>query len=146
MKIQQDIIKKILIHSSDEAIELVRTDTLWSITGNDTLVVRKQSIDNFFNNVLNIEVEQIMTQKKEKWSAYNIDDSTGTHLAIIDWNDNTVGYFVFGRSIKDYARCYARVNDKEEVYLLNQNFMYFLQTSPQYWGEVKKENLPEKDL
>ena len=50
IEIQKDIIKKILIHSSDESIELVRKDTLWSIAGNDTLVVRQQSIDNFCVN------------------------------------------------------------------------------------------------
>ena len=144
MEIQQDIIKKILIHSSEEAIELVRKDTIWSIAGNDTLIMKQQSIDNFFNNVLNIEIEQIMTQKKEKWLAYNIDDSTGTHLAILDWNDNTVGYFVFGRSNSDYSRCYVRGTNSDNVFLTNKNVMYHLQTSPTYWGEPPKEDIPEE--
>ena len=37
-----------------------------------------------------------MTKKENKWSTYNVDEALGTHLAIIDYNDNTIGYYVFG--------------------------------------------------
>ena len=87
-----------------------------------------------------------MTEKEEKWGAFNIGDSTGTHLALIDYNGNTLSYFVFGRSNSDYARCYVRKNQEQEVHLVNQNLMYFLQTSPQYWGEVEKASLPKENL
>jgi len=103
-------------------------------------------LTSLFDKVLNLESETIMTTNKEKWYKYNVDDSLGIHLALVDFDQNTLGYYVFGRSSSDYARCYVRVDDKDEVHLVNQNLMYFLQTRPQYWGEVEKESLPQEDL
>ena len=91
---QKDDIKKILIQSGSDAIELMRKDSSWVITGIDTLVIKEKSISNFFDNFLTLETQTLMTQKQEKWSTYSVDDSTGTHVALVNWNDETVGYFV----------------------------------------------------
>ena len=63
----------------------------------------------------------LMTQKEEKWPTYNVDDTTGTHLALVDLDDNTIGYYVFGNSSSDYSRCYVRSNEIPNVYLTNNN-------------------------
>ena len=142
--ISENDIKKILIQANQEAIELIKVDTTWSISGNDTLVVKDRSISQFFDKVLNLKLETLMTTKQEKWETYNISDSLGTHLALVGWNDETVGYYVFGRSNSDYARCYVRTDQSSDVYLTNENIVYSLQTSPTYWGEKPVENIPEE--
>ena len=43
---------KFLIQNGKEAIELARIDTMWRISGNDTLEVKSQSMDNLFDKVL----------------------------------------------------------------------------------------------
>mgnify|MGYP001182556706 CR=1 FL=1 len=140
--IEKEQIKKILIQSSGEAIELLRVDTTWAISGHDSLILKQDLINSFFDRVLTLESETIMTTNEAKWNTYNVDDSLGTHLALVDFNDNTIGYYVFGRSNSDYARCYVRTKKSSDVHLANQNVMYNLQVRPQYWGETIKEELP----
>ena len=82
-----------------------------------------------------------MTKNENKWSTYNVDDSLGTHLAIIDYNDNTIGYYVFGKSNSDYMLCYVRKNKFPEVHLANNNVMYNLQVKPEYWGEKPAQDI-----
>ena len=83
-----------------------------------------------------------MTTNSEKWIKYNIDDNLGTRLTFIDFNNDTLGIFVFGRSSSDFSRCYIRFNDNPDVHLVNQNIMYNLQTRPEYWGEkITEETL-----
>tara|TARA_B100001964_G_C14135803_1_gene555096 strand:+ start:419 stop:961 length:543 start_codon:yes stop_codon:yes gene_type:complete len=135
-------INKILIQSRGEAIEISRADTSWAIAGNDTLSIKQELLTSFFDRVLNLESERVMTKNEQKWPTYNVDDSLGTHLALVDFNENTIGYYVFGRSSSDYSRCYVRINESPAVHLTNQNVMYNLQTRPQHWGEVLKEELP----
>ena len=36
-------------------------------------------------------------------------------------NNNKIGYYVFGRSKKDWKHNYVRINQKPHVYLTNQN-------------------------
>ena len=142
--INKDSIQKILIQSNEEVLELVKNDTLWSISSHDTLNIKEQSLNNFFDKILNLELETTMTEKEEKWGAFNIGDSTGTHLALIDYNGNTLSYFVFGRSNSDYARCYVRTSNSSNVYLASENVMYIMTTNPNYWGEKPKENIPSE--
>ena len=126
-------INKIIIQTGQEAIEIIRIDSVWNISGYDSLIINEQSLNTLFNSVFNLKIQNLMTQKQDKWMKFNVDDSTGTHLALIDINDNTIGYYVFGRSNSDYSRCYVRTSNNN-VYLANENIMHSLQTRPDFWG------------
>ncbi len=140
---------KFLIQKGEEAIELARADTTWRISGNDTLEIKSQSMNNLFDKVLKVNRGTIISENPEKYGKYSVDDSTGTHLAVIDSKGETVGYYVFGRSKSDYSRAYVRVGSDPKVYLADQNVIYMLQTRPTYWGEKQKEEvhlLPPEDI
>ena len=140
LNIKEECLKKIIIQSGQEAIELIKEDSVWNIVGNDTLKIKEQAINRFFDIASKIEIQNTMTSKKEKWSKYNVDDSSGVHLALIDMDDKTIDYYVFGRSKTDFARCYVRINQENEVYLLSENIIYNLQSNPTFWGEVLPQN------
>ena len=133
---------KFLIQNREEAIELFRVDTMWRIFDNDTLEIKSRSMDNLFDKVLKVNRGTIISENPEKYRKYSVDDSTGTHLAVINSKGETVGYYVFGRSKSDYSRSYVRVGDDPKVYLADLNVTYMLQTRPTYWGEKPKEEIP----
>ena len=135
MNIEEKDLKKIIIQSGQEAIEIIKEDSIWTIAGNDTLKIKEQVVDLFFDITSKVEIQNVMTTKKENWSKYNVDDSSGVHLALIGWDDKTINYYVFGRSQTDFARCYVKINQKNEVYLLSENIIYNLQSNPTFWGE-----------
>ena len=133
---------KVLIQTGEEAVELARVDTIWRISGNDTLVIKPRSIENLFDKVLKANRGTIISENLEKYGKYSVDDSTGTHLAVINSEGKTVGYYVFGRSKSDYSRSYIRIGDDPKVYLVDQNVTYMLSTRETYWGEKPKEEVP----
>jgi len=133
-----DDVSRFLIQNKTDAIELSRQDSIWVISGNDTLIVKPQSIDNFLDKVLLVETGTLVSKNPEKWSKYSVDDSTGTHLALIDADGNTMEYAVFGRSKSDYTRNYVRTHKDPQVYLTNLSILHYLSTSLIYWGEAPK--------
>jgi len=136
--VEGDNVSRFLIQNKTNAIELSRQDSTWVISGNDTLVVKLQSIDNFLDKVLLVETGTLVSKNPEKWSKYSVDDSTGTHLALINAEGKTMEYAVFGRSKSDYARNYVRTHKDPQVHLTNTSILHYLSTSPTYWGEVPK--------
>ena len=140
MNFEEKNLKKIIIQSGKDAIEIIKKDTLWSIAGHDTLKIKDQVIKRFFDIASKIEIQNLMTSKKEKWSKYSVDDSSGVHLALVDLNNDTINYYVFGRSKTDFARCYVRTNQENEVFLLSENIVYALQLNPTFWGEPLQQN------
>ena len=103
-------------------------------------------MDNLFDKVLKVNRGTIISENPEKYGKYSVDDSTGTHLAVIDSKGETVGYYVFGRSKSDYSRSYIRIGDDPNVYLADQNVTYMLSTRETYWGEKPKEEVPPPPL
>ena len=87
-----------------------------------------------------------ISENPEKYGKYSVDDSTGTHLAVINSEGKTVGYYVFGRSKSDYSRSYIRIGDDPKVYLVDQNVTYMLSTRETYWGEKPKEEVPPQPV
>ena len=135
---------KFLIQQGEEAVELARVDTTWKISGNDTLIIKSRSIDNLFDKVLKVNRGTIISENPDNYRKYSLDDSTGTHLAVINSKGETVGYYIFGRSKSDYSRSYVRVGDDPKVYLADQNVIYMLSIRETYWGEKpKEESLPQ---
>ena len=132
---------KILIQKENDAIELIRMDTTWKISGNDTLIIKQRSLDNFFDNVLKVNRETIISEDPTKYDKYSITDSLGTHLALINSIGDTSAYYVFGQSRSDYSRSYVRINIDPRVYLANQNVIYMLSTQENYWGEKQTEEI-----
>ena len=56
---------KFLIQKGEEAIELARVDTMWRISGNDTLEVKSRSMDNLFDKVLKVNRGTIISENNK---------------------------------------------------------------------------------
>jgi hypothetical protein len=142
---KSDIVK-ILIQSGENAIQIEKQDTTWNIAGSDTLVIRQNRVDDLFDKVLEVKRTTIRSKKESNWINYSVDDSTGTHLVLLDISDNTIGYYVFGRSKSDWAHNFVRLRNENEnkdvlknVYETSESVIHYLNTSETYWGEKPKE-------
>ena len=144
---EHNIINKLLIQNGSSAIEISKnSDSTWSISGNDTLTIKSQSIDNFFNKVLSLKKTTLISSNPNKYTKYSIDDSSGTHLAIINSDGESMGHYIFGRSKSDFSRNYVRVGHDPNVYLTNQNIIHLISTNETYWGEIPKVEIPQSSL
>ena len=146
-------VHKILLYKGNESVELVKENDQWVIFGNDSLMVRENRIDDFFNKVLNTKKETLVLDNKERWHVLSVDDSLGTHLELYNNNDKKVGYYVFGRSSKDWKHNYVRIGNKSNVYLTDQNIVNNLNPRANFWGEKPKpiesdslQILPENNI
>jgi hypothetical protein len=131
-----DNISKFIFEKDGVMLTLTKADTIWSIAGHDTLVVKADRISSLLNQALDVERETVMTQKKDNWSKYSVDDLAGTHVKIYDASDALLTHAVFGQSTSDWSRNYVRVGEGPEVYLTNTSVIYQFSTGPTYWGQT----------
>ena len=137
-------ITRIYVQKNDEELELVKVDTLWTITNHDSLNVKNSIINNFFDDIEGISREESPVSTNPKnWSKYSVDDSAGTHLTLYGLNDKELGRYVLGRSKTNWSQNAIRINDGSSVYLTTKNILHRLQTKPTYWGEKPKP--PEEE-
>tara|TARA_B100000949_G_scaffold205947_1_gene196337 strand:- start:605 stop:1225 length:621 start_codon:yes stop_codon:yes gene_type:complete len=123
-------------------ISMQRKDTTWQITGNDSLLIQANRINDVENKVLTIKRESVVSKKPSKWKSFNVDDSLGTKITFYGFNDEVLGEAIFGRSKSDWQRSYVRLIGEDNVYMTNENVINSLQMRPTFWGK-KPPPLPE---
>ena len=116
-------------------IALQRKDTTWQITGNDSLLIQANRINDVENKILNIKRESVVSKKPSKWKSFNVDDSLGTKITFYGFNDEVLGEAIFGRSKSDWQRSYVRLIGENNVYMTNENVINRLQARPTFWGK-----------
>ncbi len=138
-----DDIARVVITKNRDRLELVKVDTTWQITGHDTLVIKRRSVENLFTKALMVKKGTVLSENPEKWNKYSVDDSTGTHVYLFNFSDEDMGHFVFGSSKADYSRNNLRIPGDNSVYQTDQNVVWNLSTRPNYWGQKPKPPEPE---
>ena len=144
-EIEKKDIFNIDISKADENISLFFDGQNWSIDGNDTLVVKENTVDGFFNSVLKVKRTSMVSKNKNNWDKFNVGDSTGTNLVLRDYNNEILSKIIVGSSKAEWSSSNIRINDEVEVYQTNENISWQLNTSPTYWGEVPKPDTTSTD-
>lgn len=137
LNLEKKLITKIIISANDDALELNVKDSLWSISGNDSLVMKPNKVEDLLSSLASLKTMHTVTTKEEKWKIYGVDAPSGTHLALVGNGGNTLAYYVFGQA-NEYNKCYVRTDKNMEVYLLDSNIMFQLRTDPNFWGQIPK--------
>ena len=78
--LKRDDVFQFQITKGNESVSLTFNGESWSIDGNDTLLVKENTINGFFNNVLKVKRTSLVSKNAKNWDKYNVGDSTGTCL------------------------------------------------------------------
>ena len=141
---KNETIHRFLIIDKEDSLELVKNDTIWTITKADTLITKKNQIDNLYNRILMVKKEFVVSENPNKWSTYGVTDSLGKRFIYYDGNDRQIGDFIFGNEGQDYQHNYIREYDDESVFRSNDNVFFLLNTNPSYWGKKPVKTKPEQ--
>ena len=133
---------RIKLSEDKKEIELIKTDTTWSFSNSDSLVVKENQVDKIFDRLLKVEKEILITSKEEKWEKFGVDDSLARHITVYDENDNEMLHYLFGNSGQDWQHNYIRKHGSSDVYRTNDNVFFLLNTNSTYWGEKPPEPKP----
>ena len=138
------LLSKIIILKNNDGIELEKVDSVWNINGHDSLVIKSQSLDNFFEKTLEVKINSISISNNPKdLSIYSLDDSLGVNLILLDKSGNTLVNSIFGISSSNYYSSFYRDYNSEVVYKTNSNIINYLTTNPNYWGEKPTQDIPD---
>ncbi len=134
--IERDDIFGIEIHELSDSISLSFNGDTWSIDDHDSLTVKENTINSFFEKILDLKRTTLISRNSSKWDKFMVGDSTGTHLIFLDYNNESIGKIIVGRSNAEWSSSNIRIGDAIEVYQSNENISWQLNTSPTHWGEV----------
>lgn len=134
----QGAILVIELWTKDDTLRIERIGEGWKIAGHDTLEIRPNRMDTFFDKALKVKKETLVSTNPEKWAKYSVDDSTGTHIKLVNAAGTDLIYAVFGRSASDWSHNYVRIEGVDGVYLTDASVMHMMYPRATYWGEKPK--------
>jgi hypothetical protein len=143
--INREDIFSIDISKADENVSLFFDGQSWTIDGNDSLIVKENTLNSFFDNVLKVKRTSMVSKNKNNWDKFNVGDSSGTILVLSDHNNEKLSKVIVGSSKAEWSSSNIRINDEVAVYQTNENISWQLNTSPTFWGEVPKADTTAVD-
>lgn len=141
----QGDIQTIELWTKDDTLKIERDGEKWTIVGHDTLAMRPNRMDTFLDQALKVKKETLVSKNPEKWATYSVDDSSGTHVKLLNASGSEMIHAVFGRSTSDWSHNYVRVEGEELVYLTDSSVMHMMYPRATYWGEVPVLEEEEED-
>jgi hypothetical protein len=132
--IDQEELSRFVIREGEQWVEVTRGDTAWVLTGHEDRKLRQWRIDSFFNTVLPVERESMISSNPDKWGEFGV-DSTGRFLEIYDQKDRLAGNVVVGRSATTWQSSYIREAGDNEVYMTRGSIYHLLSADTTYWLE-----------
>lgn len=123
----------------NDSLTLVFDGTQWKIEGHDTLRVKEIVLENFFAWLSEIKRGTKVSQNPDNWDKYNVGDSTGTRLTLLDKKGVALLDIYVGRSSSNWSLSNVRNVGEKDVYQTDQNMIYRLNIQPDNWGEKPPE-------
>jgi len=142
--IQPDDVSRFVVREGDRQVELVRWDTLWVVTGFEQRKVKQWRLNSFFNTVLGVERESMISDNPDKWVTYGVDDSTGRRLQVYNLGGELAGDVLVGQSAANWQSSYLREAGRDEVYLTRKSIAHFLSADTSFWLEPPPKPEEEK--
>ena len=137
-------INKIIITKNNDGIELEIVDTMWQINGHDSLDVKQNSIDKFFDTTVNVKRSSISISENAKdLSIYSLDDSSSVQLIVLNATGDTLGKGIFGINKNNYFSNYYKSFENNKIYKTDSNILSFLTVNSRYWGETPKTDVAD---
>ena len=138
-------VNKILIFPVDTNkvdIKLTKSDNLWKVESDGIFYNGdKKMVNNMFSQLINLKTDRVAAREKSKWNEYEVDDSTGIRVVLMD-DDDVLTELLIGKfsyipdensspnKPKGKMITYVRLADEDEVYsvegYLKLNFNYDL--------------------
>jgi hypothetical protein len=134
----QGAIQAIELWTKDDTLRIERIGEGWKIAEHDTLEIRPNRMNTFFDKALKVKKETLVSTNPEKWPKYSVGDSTGTHVKLVNAAGTDLVYAVFGRSTSDWSHNYVRIEGVDGVYLTDASVVHMMYPRATYWGEKPK--------
>ena len=88
--LERDSIFAFEIIKGQEFVSLSFDGENWSIDNHDSLTIKPNTINSFFNTILALKKTSLVSTNPSKWDKFMVGDSTGTHLKFYDYNKNPI--------------------------------------------------------
>ncbi|HUX96538.1 MAG TPA: DUF4340 domain-containing protein [Bacteroidales bacterium] len=127
-------VSKIILNpknSIDKPYEFIRENGKWKvIQGNIISPSRQMEVENILGEILSIKPQNLVSKSKAKWSDFEVTDSTGTRIRILNKKGKSLADLIIGRftykqmqnQLTMYGRnniqgtSYVRVHGQNEVF------------------------------
>lgn len=114
-----------------DEIRFSKNGTAWSVSRDDiTAPADEQSVRATLAELMNLQAEQLVARSREKWNSYQVDDSLGTRIIIMEGKkralDLVVGRFQYEPPPQQSYNMYGqnRVSGKTYIRLWGENEVY----------------------
>lgn len=136
----------IVLSDTTGSITLVKNNEVWEMTDPVESPIKEQKVEDLIKKLTTANTSSLpisVSPKAQK--AYNVTDSLGTLITIMDNNGNEIRKALIGRA-DNYNFSYARHPQATEIYQLSENLSWSIKPDVKSWRENIVLNLDTDNI
>lgn len=127
-------IATIKISSPEDTLSLVKVHDTWQLSAPVNYPAEERQVKNLFENVFTIETSKTaLSESKTALETYQISDSAGTHVVLLDASGKELSHVIFGKSSSGNTP--ARYAKSNKIYSSERNVTYMITPKLDTWRD-----------
>ena len=141
-----DNFQTIVLTDTTGSITLVKNNDVWEMTDPVESPVKKSKADNLIKKLTETKSSSLPISVSQKGQVtYNVTDSLGTLITILDKDGNTIRKAIIGKSDNPNFS-HARHPESTEIYQLSENLVWSIKPDVKSWRENQILNLDTENI
>jgi hypothetical protein len=142
-------VAEIRLSGNDGSISLKKRGATWIVpAAQEEHPASKSRIEALLDFVQTIKRSRLVTSNPEAWSDFQVDKSAPQRIQFLDATENVILGLIVGKEDEAHGGSYVRLENSNEVVLVNRLFDYYLNTTAQFWSYLRMfpEDLEGTDI
>lgn len=98
-------------------LKIVKKDNIWKIEKPVNYKADDNSVNELLNKLKDIEVGEVITENKDKYSDYEVSPEKGTEVKVNNMDGGNSVNVIFGKMAGNYQSTFIKFADKKEVFI-----------------------------
>src|SRR3989339_616158 len=137
-------IESIKVKNKNVDLQLAKKNNIWLIERPIQANADTNSIEELLNKLKNVIVGEVITEDKNKYDYYEVNETSGT-LLTINFKDKKTVSIIFGKESSNQS-LFLKYPDKNQVYTASGLEKYILDKEPNLWRDRTILKFKNEDL
>jgi hypothetical protein len=131
-------VAEIRLSGSDGSINIEKRGDAWIVpAAQEEYPASVSRIEALLDFVQTIKRSRLVTSNPDAWSDFQVDSSASQRIQFLDAAENVILSLIVGKVDEARGGSYVRLENSNEVVLVNRLFDYYLNTTARFWSYLK---------
>jgi hypothetical protein len=135
---EADKVAELRVSGNEGSVRIEKRGDRWVVPASQEEYPASASrVEAMLDFVQTIKRSRLVTSNPEAWADFQVEASAPQKIQLVDASDNVILGLIVGKVDEARGGSYVRLENSNDVVLVNRLFDYYLNTTARFWSELR---------